>query len=87
MVTVVMSLGGVILSGWVVAQQITLPLCPINQVIVWHECIGVMTFPDGEKYIGGVCNGNPHWGGTTTICSGWQKAGGHVGNISPGKGE
>ena len=87
MVTVVMFLGGIILSGWVVAQQITIPLCPINQVIVWHECIGVMTFPDGEKYIGGFRNGNRHGRGTNTFASGEQYDGDYVDDIAAGKGK
>lgn len=69
MVAIVISLCGLILSALVEAQQIILQLCPINQVIVWHECIGGMTFPDGEKYIGGFHNVNRHGRGTNNFAS------------------
>ena len=87
MVPIVMSLGGVMLSGLVVAQEITLPLCPISQITTWNDCIGVMTLPDGEKYIGGFRHGKLHGRGTNTFASGEQYDGDYKDGMANGHGK
>ena len=67
MAAIVISFFGLILSRLVEQQQIILQLCPINRVIVWHDCIGVMTFP--KKYIGSFRLINRNGSGTNNFAS------------------
>ena len=87
MFAIVISLGGMMLSGLLQAQQITIPLCPLGQNAAWHDCIGFMTFPDGEKYIGGFRNGSRHGRGTNSFASGEQYEGDYSDGMANGQGK
>ena len=46
------------------AEDSGIPLCPgAYGGVVWNDCLGVYTFPDGTKYIGKFRNNKFHgWG-------------------------
>jgi len=50
------------LMAW---AQSTLPPCP--ETGVKHNCFGTMTFPNGDKYVGGFRDGKFHGQGTYTF--------------------
>jgi len=56
-IAVAIILGGLMLCGPVNAQQSRFPTCPADQSVVWNECFGKHTAPNGDVYIGEFKNG------------------------------
>ena len=52
-----------------------LPLCEGTSVSSWTDCIGTLTLPDGDKYVGDFKDGEFNGHGTFTLASGEQYVG------------
>ena len=69
------------MSGSANAQQSRLPACPPNQNVRWNNCLGIITFPSGEKYVGEFRDDKRSGQGTNTFPDGLK----YVGEYKDGK--
>ena len=58
-----------------------LPPCPSDTSVLWTNCVGTFTFPNGEKYVGEFRDEKYHGQGTYTFPSGEK----YVGEYRDGK--
>ena len=47
--------------------QSNLPACPTNVGVLWTNCYGTYTYPNGDKYVGEYKDGEQHGQGTYTF--------------------
>jgi len=71
---------GLLLASSAVAQS-HLPQCPADTSVLWNNCEGVLTMPNGDKYVGEFRDGKPNGQGVIT----WTNGSKYVGGISDGK--
>ena len=64
-------LAGFILSD-VMYSQSNLPACPEDPESFWTNCLGTLTFDNGEQYVGEWKDNNYHGQDTITLASGTQ---------------
>ena len=63
-----------------------LPACPENPALVWDNCIGSFTWPDGESYVGEYRNNARDGRGTYTWPDGRRYVGEYRANKAHGQG-
>lgn len=63
------------------AAQSSLPPCPSNAQVNWHQCFGTFSASNGDVYIGEWRDNKPHGWGTSTFRDGQR----HVGEYRDGK--
>ena len=44
--------------------------CPTEPSVRWHDCVGTLTWPNGDQYVGAFQDGNMHGQGTYTFANG-----------------
>ena len=59
-------------GGW---AQSRLPQCPGDTKVVWTDCFGTYTFPDGQKYVGEWRDNQRHGRGAETFPDGRKDVG------------
>ena len=52
------------------ATASSLPNCPSDLYVRWHNCFGTMTFSNGDKYVGEFKDDEYHGQGTYTYAKG-----------------
>ena len=57
------------------AAQARLPPCPSDVRAYWHDCVGTMTFPSGNKYVGEFKDSKYNGQGTFTFANGEKYVG------------
>ena len=65
----------------IIFKESTLPACQGNDYEQWNNCYGMIRFPDGNKYIGEVYNGNAHGQGIYVYTNGEE----YIGSFKDGK--
>ena len=66
--------------------QTSLPPCPTDTKVRWHNCLGSITFPNGEKYVGEFSDDRYHGQGTYTYPDGLRYSGQYVNGKRNGQG-
>ena len=64
-----------------VIAESRLPQCPSDIKVLWTNCEGTLTMPNGDKYVGEFLDHKPNGQGTIT----WTNGTKYVGEVSDGK--
>ena len=78
-------LAGFVLSG-VMYSQSNLPACPEDLESFWTNCVGTLTFADGNKYVGEYKDNKEHGQGTYIFADGAKYVGEWKDNKRHGQG-
>lgn len=71
------------LAGW---AQSSLPPCPKDVKVYWHNCFGTITFPSGSRYVGEFKDNQYNGQGTYTFANGNKYVGEYRDNKYNGQG-
>jgi hypothetical protein len=69
------------LAPTIAVAQNLLPPCPSEPTVVWTDCRGVRSFPNGDQYVGEWRGGKPNGQGTYT----WPNGRKYVGQFADGE--
>ena len=83
----VLAVGGLLLAAGRAEAQSTLPPCPSDVSVRWHNCFGTYTWADGDKYVGEYKDGKLNGQGTYTLADGRKYVGEYKDDKRTGNGK